>query len=69
MGFDKQEMKRGGRCCRAFKKVSTVDANLDSHREHFHDKPGLKNESGYLGFQSHTGRIEFRNIKVRPLNK
>ena len=44
-----------------------VDADLDDHKDHFKDHPGLLREKGHLGLQSHDGRVEFRNIYVKPL--
>jgi hypothetical protein len=49
-----------------------VDANLDKFRaEKFHaiakEHPGLFRKSGHLGLQSHTNRVEFRNIYVKEL--
>jgi hypothetical protein len=44
-----------------------VDANLDDHKEHFKGHPGLLRDKGHLGLQSHDGRVEFRNIAVKPL--
>jgi hypothetical protein len=51
--------------------VKTVDANLDDHKDRV-DKvapkhPGLLREKGHLGLQSHDGRVEFKNIFVKPL--
>jgi hypothetical protein len=47
--------------------VKTVDANLDDHKDRADKHPGLLREKGHLGLQSHDGRVEFRNIMVRPL--
>jgi hypothetical protein len=44
-----------------------VDADLDEHKDEFDKHPGLKREKGHLGLQSHDGRVEFRNIFVKPL--
>lgn len=44
-----------------------VKANLDDHKDRFEKHPGLKRETGHLGLQSHDGRVEFRNIYVKPL--
>jgi Domain of Unknown Function (DUF1080) len=45
----------------------TVDANLEEHKERSDKHPGLLRKSGHLGLQSHDGRVEFRNIWVKPL--
>jgi hypothetical protein len=47
--------------------VKTVDANLDDHKDRADKHPGLLREKGHLGLQSHDGRVEFRNIVVKPL--
>jgi hypothetical protein len=47
--------------------TKVVDADLDEHKEHFKAHPGLLREKGHLGLQSHGGRIEFRNLSVKPL--
>src|SRR5271165_2094762 len=52
-----------------------VDANLDDYKDRAKadpDKklaahPGLARTSGHLGLQSHDGRVEFRNLFVKPL--
>jgi hypothetical protein len=48
-----------------------VDANLDEatvagtldHKPH----PGVKNERGHIGFLGHGARIDFDNIRIKPL--
>jgi hypothetical protein len=51
--------------------VKTVDANLDDHKDRVEKvppkHPGLVREKGHLGLQSHDGRVEFKNIYVKPL--
>jgi hypothetical protein len=48
--------------------VKATDANLDDYvKEHGKKHPGLSREKGHLGLQSHDGRVEFRNIYVKPL--
>jgi hypothetical protein len=47
--------------------VKTIDANLDDHKDRAKQHPGLLRTKGHLGFQSHDGRVEFRNIYVKPL--
>jgi hypothetical protein len=44
-----------------------VDANLDDHKDRADKHPGLLREKGHLGLQSHDGRVEFRNLYVKPL--
>lgn len=33
------------------------------------DHPGVNRTSGYIGFQDHGSRLEYRNIRIRELNK
>jgi hypothetical protein len=48
--------------------VKSVDANLDDYvKKHGEKHPGISRETGHLGLQSHDGRVEFRNIYVKPL--
>ena len=49
-----------------------VDADLDRclldpavAKEH----PGLKRTTGHIGLQSHTDRVEFRNLRIKVLSK
>jgi hypothetical protein len=44
-----------------------VDANLEDHKASEKEHPGMKHTKGHLGLQSHDGRVEFRNIYVKPL--
>jgi hypothetical protein len=48
--------------------VKTVDANLDDYKEASEkDHPGLNRVKGHLGLQSHSNRVEFRNVLVKEL--
>jgi hypothetical protein len=48
--------------------VKTVDANLDDYKEAAEkDHPGLNRVKGHLGLQSHSNRVEFRNVIVKEL--
>ena len=45
-----------------------VDANLDDYvKEHGKKHPGILRDKGHTGFQSHDGRVEFRNIYLKEL--
>jgi hypothetical protein len=44
-----------------------VDANLDDYKEQAKEHSGLKRDKGHIGLQSHDGRVEFRNLFVKPL--
>lgn len=46
-----------------------VDANLDDHKEkHGKAHPGILRDKGHVGFQSHDGRVEFRNVFIKTLD-
>jgi hypothetical protein len=48
--------------------VKLVDADLDKYKEeHAKEHPGIVRDKGHLGVQSHDGRVEFRNLFVKPL--
>lgn len=47
--------------------TTIVDANLDEHKDRTAQHPGLLRTKGRLGLQSHDGRVEFRNLYVKPL--
>jgi hypothetical protein len=44
-----------------------VDTNLEKYSEKFKKHPGLLRTEGHIGFQSHDGRIEFKNVTVKEL--
>jgi hypothetical protein len=44
-----------------------VNANLDDYKDKFQKHPGLLRDKGHLGLQCHGGRVEFRNLYVKPL--
>jgi hypothetical protein len=48
-------------------KVNIINANLDDYKQAEKEHPGMNHEKGHLGLQSHDGRVEFRNIYVKPL--
>jgi HEAT repeat protein len=45
----------------------TIDANLIDHLDRESSHPGLKNRKGYIGFQNHSTKIEYRNINLKEL--
>jgi Domain of Unknown Function (DUF1080) len=48
-----------------------VSANLDDYKTKYEKHPGIKpeNEKGHVGFQSHDGRVEFKNIYIKEPGK
>ncbi len=51
--------------------VIITDADLDIVRERkvLEKHPGLQRTSGHVGFLGHDSRVEFRNIRIKPLGK
>ncbi len=49
--------------------VKIVDANLDDYKDHAKKHPGILRTTGSIGLQSHTDRVEFRNIYLKMLKK
>jgi hypothetical protein len=46
---------------------TVTDANFDDYKDRVKEHPGLLRDKGHLGVQSHDGRVEFRNLYVKPL--
>ncbi len=52
-----------------------VDANLEDHKDRTEKQegkpahPGILRAHGHIGLQSHDGRVEFKNIKLKKLEK
>ena len=46
---------------------TVTDANLEDHKAHIKEHPGIERTKGRLGVQSHDGRVEFRDLLVKPL--
>jgi hypothetical protein len=53
--------------------TTIVDADIDKAAApktiDGRDHPGLKNTKGHIGFCGHGDHIEFRNLRIKPLNK
>ena len=49
--------------------ATIVDANLDDIKDpaKLAKHPGIKNESGHIGFLGHNTEVEFRNIRIKEL--
>jgi len=47
--------------------IQIIDADLNEHLDKIKDHPGLKRTSGFIGLQNHGTRLEFRNLRIRPL--
>jgi hypothetical protein len=58
---------RGSRVKVAVNRKTVVDTDLSFYPYKFASHPGLTRRSGYIGLRSHGTKIEFRNIRLRPL--
>jgi hypothetical protein len=58
---------RGRRITVELNGTTVVDADLDKYKDKAGDHTGIRREKGHIGLQSHDGRVEFRNIYVKPL--
>lgn len=44
---------------------TVVDADLTKYPESVQEHPGINRRSGYIGLQSHSEPVEFRNVRIR----
>lgn len=58
---------RGPRITVKLNDKTIVDGNLEEHSEAAKEHPGIKRPDGYIGLQSHSEPVEFRNIRVKEL--
>lgn len=58
---------QGTRVSVVFNGVPIIDADMNDHLDKVKDHPGLKRTSGFIGLQNHGSRLEYRNIRIRPL--
>ena len=70
--WNEQEVKADGRRITVkLNGVIIVDADIDEASRpktmDGKDHPGLKRKKGHIGFLGHGSRVEFRNIRIRPL--
>jgi hypothetical protein len=47
--------------------ATILDDRIDQHPDLEAEHTGLKRTEGLIGLQSHNGRVEFRNLKIRDL--
>lgn len=47
--------------------TQVVDANLNDYPDKVATHSGLKRDKGYIGLQNHGSRLEYRNLRIRPL--
>ena len=45
--------------------ATVVDADLEKHADAAEKHPGIKRRDGYIGLQSHSEPVEFRNIRIK----
>lgn len=48
---------------------TVVDDRIDQHPGLDAEHPGLKRATGRIGLQSHNDRVEFRNVRIRELDR
>lgn len=48
--------------------ATIVDDRIDRHPELEAEHTGLRRQSGRIGLQSHNGRVEFRDLKIKVLS-
>lgn len=68
--WNAEEIRADGRRIRVtLNQVVIVDADLDTVREPavLAKHPGLARTTGHIGFLGHGTRVEFRNIRLKPL--
>ena len=59
---------RGDTCTANFDGKKAVDIELDPKAPTFRNfVPGLKRSKGKVGFQIHTGNLQFRNVEIKSL--
>jgi hypothetical protein len=58
---------RGRRLTIELNGTRVVDANLDDYKDKAKEHSGILRQKGHIGLQSHDGRVEFRNLFVKPL--
>jgi hypothetical protein len=46
---------------------TVVDDNLRKHADAVEKHPGMKRMDGYIGLQSHSEPVLFRNIQIKTL--
>jgi hypothetical protein len=46
---------------------TVLEADLDRFKDQMNQFPGVLRTRGYIGLQSHSNRVEFRNLEVRVL--
>jgi hypothetical protein len=56
---------RGPRVVIRLNGAVVVDDRLDNHPELATEHQGLKRTEGHVGLQSHNGRVEFRNLRIK----
>jgi hypothetical protein len=47
--------------------TTIVDADLTEHSDAAEAHPGIRRKDGYIGLQSHSDPVEFRNIAIKEL--
>jgi hypothetical protein len=58
---------RGSRVKVAINDQKVIDTDVSFYPYKVDTHPGLTRRSGYIGLQNHGSKVEFRNIRLRPL--
>lgn len=58
---------RGSRVRVAVNDQKVIDTDMSFYPYKVDTHPGLTRRSGYIGLQNHGSKVEFRNIRLRPL--
>jgi hypothetical protein len=47
--------------------AKVVEGDVSGHPESLAKHPGIRRKAGFLGLQSHSEPVEFRNLAIREL--
>lgn len=47
--------------------IPIIDSDLDKHKDKLKEHPGIESAKGRVGLQSHGGRVDFRNVRIKQL--
>ena len=47
--------------------IQIIDTNIINYLDQEKEHPGLKRRKGFIGFQNHHTKIEYRNIYLKEL--
>ena len=47
--------------------VEIINGDFNDHLDKTGDHPGITRTDGHIGLQNHGSRLDYRNIRIRPL--